>query len=275
MSQRVEDMPSHAKIRAPPLPTREDLKDELLAYEGMYCSPTRVKMRAVTIQIHHQNLSSYFEESSDLPTPNTKLFLHSGQQLVDFGSESVVDCRDNLLRQVAEAYLNRHHGKSTKKKPKVVEKSEESKPARATESKVATTRGADLFGGGFPKNDSLGFREVKTKWMMVERRIEHSYLSALARFGPMVRSCKAFVSKNGFRIYEFQCQAGKDCDYHARLYYPLGDEICHNFPSTILEETRNNKKRLPPPVPVKLKRGDPSTKLRTDTTMPLSLPGSK
>jgi hypothetical protein len=151
----------------------------------------------------------------------------------------------------------------------VVEKSEESKPARAPKSKVVTTRGADLFGGEFP-NNSLGFREVKTKWMMVERRIEHSYLSALARFGPMVRSRKAFVSKNGFRGYKLQCQAGKDCDYHAHLYYPaLGDEICHNFPS-ILEETRNNKKRPPPLVSVKLERGDPSTQFRTNTTMPLS-----
>jgi hypothetical protein len=142
----------------------------------------------------------------------------------------------------------------------VVEKSEESKkPVRATESKVATTRGADLFGGEFP-NNSLGFREVKTKWMMVERRIEHSYISALARFGPMVRSRKAFVSKNGFRVCEFQCQVGKDCDYHARLYYPLGDEICHNFPS-ILEQTKNNKKRPPPTGAGESKEGRPLYKI--------------
>jgi hypothetical protein len=107
MSKRVEDMPSHSKPWAPPPPTREDLKDELLAYEGTYCSPTRDKTRAVPIQIHHhRNLSSYFEESSGIPTFNTKLFLRSGQQLVDIGSESVEGFRDNLFRQVAEAYLN-------------------------------------------------------------------------------------------------------------------------------------------------------------------------
>jgi hypothetical protein len=60
-------------------------------------------------------------------------------------------------------------------------------------------KGSDLFGGEFPAN-STGVRQVKTKWMAVKRRIENSYFSALARFGPMTRSRKAFISSNGYRV---------------------------------------------------------------------------
>jgi hypothetical protein len=245
MSKRsvLSDVSLSSKTEAisepPSTPTRADLDNDLLIYDRTYDSPMRGEMRAVTIQMHHRKLSSHYEASSNIPTPITKLLLRSGQQLVDVGPDSVVEGREDLLRQVAEVYLNRcqvpSRGEETKTMSTYV-------PVQKTNPAILT-RGSDMFGGVFP-NNSVGLREVKTKRMKVDRRIEHSYMSALARFGPMVRSCKAFVSKNGFRACEFQCHVGKDCKYHSRLYYPLGDEICHNFPS-VAEETRIGKKNHP------------------------------
>jgi hypothetical protein len=219
-----------------PTPTRADLDNDLLIYDGTYDSPMRGGIRVVTIQMNYRKLSSNYEPSSNIPTPNTKLFLRSGQQLVDVGPDYVVEGREDLLRQVAEVYLDRCQVPSRGAERKTI-----SKYIPVQKKNPVITRGSDMFGGEFPNNSVLGLGEVKTKWMKVDRRIEHSYLSALARFGPMVRSRKAFVSKNGFRVCEFQCHVGKDCKYHSRLYYPLGDEICHNFPS-VVEETRTGKK---------------------------------
>jgi hypothetical protein len=124
-------------------------------------------MRAVTIQMHHRKLSSHYEASSNIPTPNTKLFLHSGHQLVDVGPGSVVEGREDLLRQVAEVYLNCCQLPSRGAQKKAI-----SQYVPVQKTNPVITRGSDMFGGEFP-NNSVGLREVKTKWMKVDRRIEH------------------------------------------------------------------------------------------------------
>jgi hypothetical protein len=127
----------------------------------------RREMRAVTIQLHRRELSSHYEESSNIPTPkNTKLFLRSGQQLDDVGPDSVLEGREDLLRQVAEeVYLNRCRVPSRYADTKTM-----SKYVPVLKTNPVITRGSDMFGGEFP-NNSVGLREVKTKWMKVDRRI--------------------------------------------------------------------------------------------------------
>jgi hypothetical protein len=85
-------------------PSRVGLSSDMSCLDGRYASPIRQKSCAVTIQNHHQTLSRHYRESGEVPTPNTRLFWRSGQQLVDVGPDSVVKNREELLRQIAEVY---------------------------------------------------------------------------------------------------------------------------------------------------------------------------
>jgi hypothetical protein len=210
------------------LPTRDDLRGELASFSVTYSSPLRDRLRSVAIQNHHRNLMNHYSQSREAPTPDAKLFLQSGRHLVEVGPDSVVEDRGDLLRQIGEVYLNqlkRLHRKSLFKKTSGPFQKKE------TPCNLVTPRGSNLFGGELP-NSSTGLREVKTKRTTVERKVENSFFSALARFGPMIRARKSLTSGNGFRVHEFKCCQGKGCKYHCRLYYPMGDEICYIHPSS-------------------------------------------
>jgi hypothetical protein len=100
----VTDHDDRSNVR--PSPT--DLLGELASFAGSYSTPIRDKLKAVTIQNHHRKLMNHYLQSGGggSPTPNTKLFLRSGQHLVEVGADSMVDDRGELLRQIGEAYLN-------------------------------------------------------------------------------------------------------------------------------------------------------------------------
>jgi hypothetical protein len=212
-----------------------------------YATPTKDALTTIIIQNHHQKLIKFHKgnAASKVPTPNTKAFIFAAQHLVNVGSQSIVQNRDELLNEIAQSYVTRGAKKprvgdfiirrpqasvlppinshSVLKLPRVAGPTSGfiSFPAAAQPPLPSTfpIPGAQMFGGDLPSN-SEGKRERSSVWQNLDRRVCNSFFTAVAEFGPNTKALKSEETLNGVKVNYYCCRE-KECQYRTRAYYPL------------------------------------------------------